>query len=89
MIDPIEIHVRFFGVFRKFSDGSETRLQVPKGCTLREFKEHLARHLGDRPGFDPRMVEETMFANEERIYRLTERLDGPCTIATLPPVCGG
>jgi molybdopterin converting factor small subunit len=87
----IEIKVRFFGAFRNLGEESGLTLAVPEGLRVSEFKVRLGEVLSERYGtrVDSRLLQESALANEAQVLGSNERIDGSCTVAILPPVCGG
>ena len=79
-----EIQVRFFGAFRKFGNGQNISVTLPSASTVSDLKGVLSKTLkaGD-------LVQKSAFADETRVLRDDELLQGKSTISVLPPVCGG
>lgn len=84
----IEIKVRLFGLFRSYGLGSEVVLEVPAGTSLNRFKEEFKAKFGSQIG-DSKIVDESAIASESRVLKPEDSLSLPCTLAILPPVCGG
>lgn len=89
----MEVEIRCFGAFRKYerAGGAPLRVRVAEGATVGEVKRALAATLADAvPGFsDGALVEDSALADDRRILAVSDRVDAPCTLMILPPVCGG
>lgn len=85
------IELRLFGAFRRYSDSPSIRLEVPPGLTVAELKNYIARHLVElRPNLgNADLVFDSALANEREVMADETRVTGSCTLAILPPVCGG
>lgn len=91
MLFVIEVKVRLFGAFRKYGDGREIVLELPERSGLSELRSALAACLAENyPEFDEaRLLEESAFADETAILASGARFEKNCSVAVLPPVCGG
>lgn len=86
----ITLHISLFGVFRN-SGASSVTLNVPRGSSIIEVKQLLAAQMQrDYPDFASNALFETaVLANDKRVLHNDEQFLEPCTLAILPPVCGG
>ncbi len=87
----IEVRVRLFGAFRKYGDGREIAVELPERSGLGELKSALAvklraRHAGFR---DDGLLASSAFAGETAIFPPDVKFERSCSVAVLPPVCGG
>ena len=91
MADHIEIKVRLFGAFRRYSSASEISLKIASGSSVAEVKTLLAQHLKQLDsGFSEQtLMENSVLADETRILSGTETIQRSARLAILPPVCGG
>lgn len=80
----INITMRLFGAFRKY--GESLTFAVPKGATPETVKERLTEKLGNGAA---QLVRDSAIANEDEIMSDDAVLNGSCSLAILPPVCGG
>lgn len=87
----IEVKVRLFGAFRKYGDGREIAVELPERSGLNELKSALAGKLrAEHAGFSgDGLLASSAFANEAAILSPDVRFERGCSIAVLPPVCGG
>ncbi|BDG05555.1 MoaD/ThiS family protein [Anaeromyxobacter oryzae] len=91
---PIQVRVRLFGAFRKYSSGAELRVDVPSGTTVSALRARVGEALRAAcPTFgDQGLLDVSVLADDERILDEDQALgDGhdEITLAVLPPVCGG
>lgn len=93
-MEHVRVSVRLFGAFRKYGDGSEIAVEVPRGTTVAA----LRRHLGDAlrrccAAFaEQQLLDVSVLADDERILEDGEPLGWGAdrvALAILPPVCGG
>lgn len=101
MSKPVEIEIKLFGVFKKFSDGGALSLTIDDDSTVGEIKVALAKRLGSKELFTQGsqitppslqvsgLVERSVLADEKRILKETDTLGERRSLAILPPVCGG
>ena len=87
----IEVKIRLFGAFRKYGDGSEIRIPLPKNASINSLRSVLGTRLEELyPGFgEAGLLQDSAFANDTEILRNDSTLDRDCVVAVLPPVCGG
>lgn len=87
----IQIRLRLFGAFRKYHEGGEISLDLPERSGLSELRSALAARLAEsHPGFgEARLLEDSAFADESAILPPDVRFERDCSVAVLPPVCGG
>lgn len=95
----IQVSLRLYGVFRRFAAKggasgaarSEILLELPPGSTLAHLKLELVKFLASaEPAFPAeRWVDDSAFADSERVLRDDTRMFDSCSLALLPPVCGG
>lgn len=92
MTETIRVSLRFFGAFRRYEgQGKIFSLVLPKGSTAAVAREKLIETLVlAQDGFsDHALVMDSALASDEKIIGLDEKLEQDCTLAVLPPVCGG
>ncbi len=88
----LDVKVRPFGGFRDYSTEEPIAVRLPEGAGLGELRAALTLRLRElRPDLDPSaLVERSAFADEtQQILGAADRLQRPCTLFALPPVCGG
>jgi molybdopterin converting factor small subunit len=89
----VEIRVRLFGAFRRWSPDGELRLSAPPGTSAAALRALLLSALErQHTGFDGRaLVSGSALADETRLLDegWTVPVGGPVELAILPPVCGG
>ena len=87
----ITVELRLFGAFRKYAGGATIPVEVPAGCKVGALKESIAQELGRRrPDLrDNQLVFESALANEQELLQDQDEIHASCTLAILPPVCGG
>lgn len=88
----IDIEVRLFGAFRRYEkDGPRIQLSVPVGTTVEQVKEQLALELRARfPAFsDDTLIRVSAIADDRSVLDSKSTLSKSCSLAILPPVCGG
>lgn len=78
----ITVRIRLFGMLRSLGHGDHVELQLPAGSTITELREALATKLGAA-------VQSAAIADEQELLPKTTKLTQSCTLAALPPVCGG
>lgn len=79
----IELKVRLFGAMRRY--GTEAKIEVSEPVSPLV----LRKKLGEKFGWDQTLLSESAIANESAILAETALIDRSCTVAVLPPVCGG
>lgn len=87
----IEVRVKLFGAFRKYGDGREIVVELRERSGLGELKSALAEKLRVRhAGFsDGGLLASSAFAGESAILSSEVKFERSCSVAVLPPVCGG
>lgn len=89
----VEIRVRLFGAFRRWSPDGELRLSAPPGTGAAALRALLLSALERLDaGFDARaLVASSAMADESRLLDEGWSVPGggPVELAILPPVCGG
>jgi molybdopterin converting factor small subunit len=83
----IRVAVKLFGAFRKYGDGREVTLDLEGPMAVREVKQALARKL-DAAGVE-QLLAESVLATGETILSDDQVIGTECSLAVLPPVCGG
>lgn len=91
----IQIELRLFGVYRKYVKNSNI-LQFEldenhSAITPQAVKAWLAAYLSDFPASrsDIELIADSAIANERKILTPEEPILNSCSLAILPPVCGG
>ena len=88
----IDIQLRLFGAFRKYELGeSLLRFQIPAGSSVKDVKAVVAARLRERvPEFkEEQLLEDSALADESQVLGNHWVAARGCTLALLPPVCGG
>jgi molybdopterin synthase sulfur carrier subunit len=90
----LRVEVRLFGAFRKYANGSEVSLEVPRGTTVSALRKHLGEALrrGAASFADQPLLDASVLADDEEILDDAQPLGGGgdrIFLAVLPPVCGG
>lgn len=88
----MRVEIRLFGKFRKYESGKNSLvLDCPENMNVHEIKDQMKRYFREKnPQFlDDSLIEESAIANESRILSVDEKIQESCTLAILPPVCGG
>lgn len=87
----IEVKVRLFGAFRKYGDGREIAVGLPERSGLNELKSALAGKLrAEHAGFSGEgLLASSAFADESVLLPPDMKFERSCSVAVLPPVCGG
>ena len=88
----IEIKVRLFGAFRKYeTDQAFIFLEVPEASSVERVKTIIASHLSKRfmDFSDDQLIRDSVIADEKRVLEAGDIVNDSCTLAILPPVCGG
>ena len=91
-LGQFEIEMRLFGAFRKYEvNGPFIRLKLKNGATTVEIKEKIKSELKKQhPQFNEgSLVDDSAIANDEGIMGANDQVLKSCTLAILPPVCGG
>jgi molybdopterin converting factor small subunit len=82
----VQIQLRLFGAFRRFGDGSVLSVPLRAGSGISDLRGALAELLG---GQHSGLIADSSFADESAILSDDSVFDRDCTVAVLPPVCGG
>jgi len=87
----IEVELRLFGSFRRYSDTPSVIIRLPEKCTVHACKEIIAQELRRlRPEFGAGdLVFASALADDKAILQDRDEIQSSCTLAILPPVCGG
>lgn len=88
----IEIKVRLFGAFRKYEkDQSLISLEVPEASSVEQLKTFIASHFSEKfkDFSDDQLIKDSAIADEKRVLDANDIVKSACTLAILPPVCGG
>ncbi len=89
-MESVGITIRLFGAFRKFGNGSEIEISVRCGTNLKELRVLLSQYLRENdPKFSETLVVDSAIANDTKILTNDFCIEKSCTLAILPPVCGG
>lgn len=78
----IHVKIRLFGMLRSLGHGDQVELQLPAGSTVEQLRAALSEKLGAAVG-------SAAIANDEELLARTATITQSCTLAALPPVCGG
>lgn len=81
------IHIRLFGAFRQYGDGSTIRVAVPPEATVTGLREAFAHELEDDNARS--LLRASAFATDEMVLNETDPVPLDREISILPPVCGG
>lgn len=87
----IRVKVRLFGSFRRFANGSDVSLELAGPLKINELRRELAAKLKaiDAGFHEEALLDASAFANETTVLTNDAEVTADCTIAILPPVCGG
>lgn len=87
----ISIDLRLFGSFRKYSEHPIINIELLSKCDVLVLKQIIAGHLKKiKPDLgEPDLVFDSALANEREILKDQDEITQSCTLAILPPVCGG
>lgn len=88
----IEIKVRLFGAFRKYeSNQTFIHLKVLEPSSIDTVKVAIASYFRERfENFsDEQLLNDSVIADESQVLETSKIIDRSCTLAILPPVCGG
>jgi molybdopterin converting factor small subunit len=93
-VDNVRVSIRLFGAFRKYGDGSEIALDVPRGTTVAALRAHLGEVLrrGCAGFAEQDLLDVSVLADDEQIREDAQPLGrgvDRVALAVLPPVCGG
>ena len=87
----IDVQLRLFGAFRSYSSELSIPFTLPQACRVNEFKKLIAERLQD---LNPELgksdlVFDSAIANEREVLTEEDTIAESCSLAILPPVCGG
>lgn len=86
----LNITVKLFGGFRKYGNGEEISFSVPENIKVSELKKYLENEISKTNlAVDKNLIEASVFGNEDEILTAEKTITKDCTLAVLPPVCGG
>lgn len=87
----ITVELRLFGAFRKYSEGQSITIEIPAKCSVSSLKESIALDMARRrPDLkENKLVFESALANEKEVLHDQDEIQTSCSLAILPPVCGG
>ncbi len=88
----IEIQVRLFGAFRKYEKNQALiSLKIPELSSIEGVKNSIASHFKERfkDFSDEALIKDSAIADERRVLEANTLIERSCTLAILPPVCGG
>ncbi len=88
----IQVEVRLFGKFKKYETGQpRVLIQLQESSTVENVKTALSTYFLEKNSSfsDQQLIEDSAIANEKNILSSGDRILQPCTLAILPPVCGG
>jgi len=92
-MSPVEIRIRLFGSFRRWSPGGEIRLSAPPGTPVATLRGLLEAALArQHPGFDGQaLLAASALADDASLLGDDWSVPpgGGVELAVLPPVCGG
>ena len=84
----MNVQLKFFGAFRKYFDVEE--LELSEQVTVRDFRRQVRTDfLLRNASFDVILLEDSVFATEEKVLSESDFIKPGAQIAILPPVCGG
>lgn len=87
----IQVTVRLFGAFRNKVPSDEVQFNLPGASNLSEVRSAFLTELTKcNPDFtSAELIKHSAFADDSKILNETSRIEKDCTLAILPPVCGG
>ena len=90
MSESITLSIRMFGTFRKYHNGN-LLLNASPCVTASTVKELIAETFRQSiPTFiENDLIDKSVLADNTRILAQDECITESCTLAILPPVCGG
>lgn len=90
MNESITLTIRMFGTFRKHHNGN-LLLNASPGITTSTVKDLIAETFRQSiPTFiENDLIDKSVLADNTRILAQDECITESCTLAILPPVCGG
>jgi molybdopterin converting factor small subunit len=81
-MNSVKIQLKLFGAFRERSPSPEINIEMTRGSSLKELRQHLASSLGE-------LIHDSALANHSEILKDSYVIEDSMTLAVLPPVCGG
>ena len=85
--------VRLFGIFRTLNTSSEIIFEAPVPIQVGVLKELLSQEIRLRGGGMSRdwstLVSDSALATEQCVLSSKDNIERGCSLALLPPVCGG
>lgn len=87
----IQIKIRLFGAFRNYGNGESIELEVPRNSSVEDVKDFFSKKLHSlHPDFhNTGLILDSVLASEDEVLDARSRLVSSCSLAILPPVCGG
>lgn len=90
MSSQIYLSIKMFGAFRKYHPDILT-IEVGQGTTAHSIKSAIATALrAANPAFrDNELIDKSALADNVRVFKEDDLITASCSLAILPPVCGG
>lgn len=90
MKPQIRLSIKMYGAFRKYHPDI-LLLDLPVGGTSADVKSAISGALrSQNPQFnDDELINKSAIANNHRVFKEEDRIIESCSLAILPPVCGG
>ena len=87
----IQVKIRLFGKFRNYGNGESIELEVMKYSNVDEVKNIFTKKLQSlHPEFkNLELILDSVLASEDEVLDSSSKLTSSCSLAILPPVCGG
>lgn len=87
----VNIVVSLYGAFRRYGNGRNIELILEKECSVAQIRKMTLEKLqGLDGGFKEfGLLQDSVFANNQRILGESDFVKPGDTLAILPPVCGG
>ncbi len=76
------VKIRLFGMLKSLGHGDAVELQLEEGSTVEQLRAALSTRLGAA-------VQSAAIADDQELLARTATITQSCTLAALPPVCGG
>jgi molybdopterin converting factor small subunit len=87
--EKIKVEISLFGAFRKYNSGV-VQFEFNEGKTCEQVKWALGDYLQSRyPDFDKELVQTSVLADDKSVLASSTLIERNCSLAVLPPVCGG
>ncbi|MEK6706726.1 MAG: MoaD/ThiS family protein [Bdellovibrionota bacterium] len=83
----IDVNVKFFGAFRRYGSGMVLKLEA--GSSVKQLRQELFTKLQKNSHEFGSLLSESAFADEKSILCDEAIIRDSCTVAVIPPVCGG